>query len=159
VPFSMLAFLIAAGCSSSSNTKPSDTNTEPTVAPGVALRPEFAYGKDETQQTGTAFAVRTKAGRKYLVTAAHLYRDDEWPTMRTITLRTMEGQLVDRCEGAPLYVGKYTEDSPHSKAPNQDFSEDLMITPLPENSAAQPLRLAAAGPNRGDTVWAVGCEA
>ncbi len=152
---SVLLFL--AGCGSTPNSQPPAST--PSLGSGTALRPQFSYGNDKTQRTGTAFAIRAKSGQKYLITAAHLYRDDEWPTMQTITLSTMEGKVVGHCEGAPLYIGKYTEDSPHSKAWIRNYSEDLMITPLPENSSAEPLPLAASDPVREDLVWVVGCEA
>jgi hypothetical protein len=131
---------------------------QPSLNAGTSLRPEFAYGAKKTQRTGTAFVVVAKSGEKYLVTASHLYRNDEWPTMRSITLRTMDGKTVGRCEGVPLYVGKYTEDSPQLKGLAPDFSDDLMITILPRESTAQTLTLARNNPSRNDPVWVVGCE-
>jgi hypothetical protein len=157
VVVSTFTLLILTGCSSSSN--PPVPASTPSLGSVSALRPELAYGKGSTQRTGTAFAVRSKSGQKYVVTAAHLYHDDEWPTMQTITLSTMDDKVVARCKGVPLYVGKYTEDSPHSKAWIRDYSEDLMITPLAEDSTTEPLSLAANNPVRDELVWVVGCEA
>src|SRR5687767_4227589 len=104
VPFSVIGLiaLFSTACGTSSQLQPS--SSKPLIKPGVALRPEFAYGESKTQRTGTAFVVRAKSEEKYLVTAAHLYRDDEWPTMRTISLRTMAGDMVARCDGPPIYV-------------------------------------------------------
>src|SRR5258708_37796727 len=146
---SVLPFL--AGCGSPPNSQPPAST--PSLGSGTALRPQFSYGNDKTQRTGTAFAIRAKSGQKYLITAAHLYRDDEWPTMQTITLPTMEGKVMGHCEVAPLHIGKYTEDSPHSKAWIRNYSEDLMITPLPENTSPKPCPLAPTNPVRGAWVW------
>jgi hypothetical protein len=102
--------------------------------------------------------VQAKSGDRYLVTASHLYKATEWPTMRTITLRTMEGEIVGQCKGAPLYVGKYTEETSLSKVRERDYSEDLMICLWPGKSTAKPLQLAANLPKKDELVWAVGCD-
>jgi hypothetical protein len=131
---------------------------EPKLDDSSALRTEFAYGNNKTQVTGTAFAIQSKTGKKYLVSAAHLYKDTEWPTMRKITLRTLAEKQVGECLGRPLYVGKCIEDSPALETLFPDFSEDLMIAEIADNCTAQTLRLATQAPAKGDPVWVVGCE-
>lgn len=128
------------------------------LPPGLALRPEFAYGKSEVQETGTAFAVRAISGKRYLVTAAHLYKAQEWQTMRTVTLRDMAGAKVAMCAGQPLFVGKLTEDPPASRALFTDFSEDLAYYQLPDSGNITTVKLASQMPSPGNEVTVIGCE-
>ena len=141
-----------------SSKRPPVSGGEPAVDARASLRPEFVYGEGKRQRTGTAFVVRA-GGRKYLVTAAHLYKDAEWRAMETVSLRTMAGEPAGQAPGTPLYVGKWTEASPLDDENDlEKLGEDLAVAALPEGNTGSPLHLAARPARVGDLVWVVGCE-
>lgn len=115
-----------------------------------ALRPHFNVGT-RTVPAGTGFVVADAAGKKYLLTAAHLMDDaKEWGTVRAVSLHAMEGGEVAACTGRPLLVGRSFDES--------NCGEDLVIWPLADGAKATPLKLAADDPKRNEWVWAVGQE-
>lgn len=145
--------------SSKLKNKTDQTSVPPPVLEGaVVSRPEFHYGQDEVQTTGTVFFLRDKKGVRYLITAAHLYKKDEWGSMRKIMLADMLKHQLGECKEKPVFLGKFTEDSEASKAILPDMSEDLAILRVPDDLSFKTLRLATQLPAKDETIWVVGCE-
>jgi hypothetical protein len=138
--------------------------TDPVMSPppslkGVAAaRPEFHYGSDSVQTTGTVFFLKDKTGQVHLATAAHLYKAEEWSTMRKIVLHDLAEKPLGELQGKPLYVGKFTEDSPASNELLPNMAEDLMFKPVKGNLPVQPLKLASTLPAKNEIIWVVGSE-
>lgn len=123
--------------------------TPPTLA-AVAYRPEFLIG-GKVESAGTAFVVRSKAGDKYLLTAAHLLDSAEWAAVKRVVLRDFKGKEVGASTEAPIYVGKGMD-------PARNETEfDLVIFKLASGDKSVPLALAAEYPNQ-NRLWVVGSE-
>lgn len=122
----------------------------PTLAEPLALRPHFNMG-GRIVPAGTGFIIADTAGKKYLLTAAHLMDNaKEWDKAQSVTLHTMEGGEVARCTGRPLFIGKSFDES--------NCGEDLVIWPLADGASVPPLKLAAEDPKKNEWLWAVGQE-
>jgi S1-C subfamily serine protease len=151
-----LAFITLAGCQNS-GTKPEAApetpppEKGPDVSPDAVLRPYFRM-PDGTHAAGTAFVVKDKAGKLYMLTAAHLMDNDaEWGTVKGVILQRMAGGEVAQVKGRPVFLGKSFTDA-------GDTSKDLVVWPLADGSKAVPLTLAAGEPRLNEWVWAVGQE-
>src|SRR4029079_7901180 len=130
----------------------------PAIDGRVTLRPTFHYGKDDEQTTGTAFVILDREGTARLLTAGHLYRKDEWPTMRRVVLRSFADDTGFEVSGPPVHLGKYTEDTMPNFYNDLDLGEDLAHWPLPSGVKWVGLKLARNEPAKGDRVWLVGRE-
>jgi len=147
----LLLPLAIAGCSplpSVPETPPPDK--APAFAEPVALRPHFNTG-GRIVPAGTGFVVADAAGKKYLLTAAHLMDDaKEWGTVQSVALNAMEGGELARGTGRPLLIGRSFDES--------NCGEDLVIWPLADGAKATPVKLAADDPKKNEWLWAVGQE-
>ena len=123
--------------------------TPPTLA-AVAYRPGFFVG-GEVASAGMAFVVRSKAGDKFLLTAAQLFEPSEWKTVKRVVLRDFGGKEMGSSTEAALYVGKGMEPA------NNEMEFDLVIFKLAPGDKTTTLPLAADYPNQ-NRLWAVGSE-
>jgi S1-C subfamily serine protease len=144
--------LVSAGCKGNIESVPETPPpaSAPTLPEGAALRP--TYNLDgKTPSAGTAFVVADKAGRSYMLTAAHVMDNDaEWGRVQAVSLRVMGGSEVARAEGRPTYLGKAFDAG--------DATADLVVWPLAAGAKAPALKLAAADPKGNEWAWAVGQE-
>ncbi len=144
--------LLGAACNRGLESVPE--TPPPSQAPAVpetaALRPSYLLdGRDAS--AGTAFVVQDRAGKPYMLSAAHVMDDDaEWQRVRSFSLRVMGGGVVANSEGRPAYLGKAFDKA--------DASVDLVVWPLAPGARVTPLPLAAADPKRNEWAWAVGQE-
>jgi hypothetical protein len=161
IPRSILfiTFALIVGCQKSTGGGdgggPAPATPPPDKAPEVSqdavLRPHFRM-PDGTHAAGTAWVVKDKAGKLYMLSAAHLMDDDaEWNTVRGVVLQRMAGGEVAQVKGRPIFLGKSFTDT-------NDTSRDLVVWPLAEGAKATPLTLAATQPKVNEWVWAVGQE-
>jgi Trypsin-like peptidase domain len=149
----LFSILTLAGCNkleSVPQTPPPETS--PTVANDASLRPLYLMETGAPVAAGTAFVVQDKAGKRYMLTAAHVLDDPaRWQQTKSAALRVMGGPVVGQVENRPSYVGKpFTEAGP---------AFDLVIWPLAEGAKAVPLKLAAADPKKNEWLWVIGQEA
>jgi hypothetical protein len=124
----------------------------------VVVRLEFINREKSLRHLGTGFVIRDQAKKFYLMTCAHLIEKQEWRDQYRVLLRTMNGQGAAESLGASLFVG--TSVDLKRRWPNgwPDMTQDLVIRSVADHWA-RPLPLAAADPEPGEWVWAVGCEA
>jgi hypothetical protein len=124
---------------------------------GVALRVDFIFPERHLITSGTGFIIRDRHGDSYLLTCAHLLRDQEWANRHSVRFHTMPGDRTIETLGSSVHVGtgiKLSEVGPEGRP---DMTTDLVIRRVGGNWV-KPLRLAYADPNKGDVVWAVGLE-
>src|SRR5262245_59237913 len=92
--------LLLVGC------KADSVPPTPALPESAALRPVYQIGDGPPSASGTAFVILDRAGRAYMLTAAHVMDAADWPKVESATLRLMTGGVeVARCEGRPAYVG------------------------------------------------------
>src|SRR4029077_9354533 len=116
----------------------------------AALRPHYLL-KGNNHAAGTAFVVQDKAGKSYMLTAAHIMDNEaEWKQVQSVSLEVMGGSAVASVQGSPLYIGK-----PFDKG---NAGVDLVIWPISDGAKTAPLKLAKADAKRNEWVWAVGQE-
>ncbi|GIW78556.1 MAG: hypothetical protein KatS3mg105_0363 [Gemmatales bacterium] len=124
----------------------------------VVLRPVF-YTKNEIAFPGTAFIIKDGSGNYYALTAAHLLDDKQWEQVQRVDFFTMQGKLVARAVGQPVYRGRQYEYRPLKKdgAP-RDPTKDLVIFRVKIVGTVKPLTLAPDNvvTKPGERVWVVG---
>src|SRR5262245_12538041 len=145
--------LLVTGCGGGleSVPEPPPPGNPPAVPSAAALRPYYQMGPGNPTAAGTAFVVEDRAGKAYMLTAAHIMDDEaEWRQVQGVSLRVMGGNAVATVTGRPIYLGK-----PFDSA---NAGVDLVVWPLAEKTGTAPLKLAAADPKKNEWVWAVGQE-
>lgn len=149
----LLAVAVSAGCQGNLPSVPATPPPAqpPTLPAGAALRPYYEFAGKAPVGAGTAFVVADKAGKAYMLTAAHVMDDDaEWGRVKGVALKLMAGGEVGTVAGRPTYLGKAFDAG--------DAGTDLVVWPLADGAKAAPLKLAAADPKKNEWVWAVGQE-
>jgi hypothetical protein len=125
----------------------------------AAYRPTFQYTDGKEESAGTAFVIKSPAGKKLAVTAAHILEPKEWAALRTTSLATMAGKKVVELPGKPAYVGRAFDQLPELRKgamPILNTSEDFAIWVLPDAAEVTVLELAEQEPKANDWVWVVG---
>jgi S1-C subfamily serine protease len=125
---------------------------------GIVLRVEVQVPEKRTRSLGTGFVVQDRGGNCYLLTCAHLLSPNDADVRNGMTIRTMDGKRSIDSLGPSVHVGTGVDLSHPMRNGWPDMTRDLIIRTV-SASWVQPLPLAAAGPQVGDWVWAVGCEA
>ncbi len=149
----LLLILMLAGCNKLESVPQSPPpESSPAVANDASLRPLYLMESGAPIAAGTAFVVQDKAGKRYMLTAAHVLDDPaRWQRAKTASLRVMAGPVVAQLENRPSYIGKpFTEAGP---------AFDLVVWPLAEGAKASSLKLAAADPKKNEWLWVIGQEA
>jgi hypothetical protein len=149
----LLSILPICGCSRLESVPETPApETTPAISNDASLRPLYLMGNAEEVAAGTAFVVQDKAGKCYMLTAAHVLDDTaKWQQVKAAKLRVMAGPVVGDVEDRPSYVGKpFTESG---------TAYDLVIWPLVAGAKVTPLKLAAASPKKNEWLWVIGQEA
>lgn len=150
--FFALLILTAVGCKENIESVPATPPPDkpPEMAANASLRPYYQMGTMESA-AGTAFIVQDKAGKLYMLTAAHIMDNDaEWQQVKGVSLRVMGGAVTARVQGRPVYIGKAFSEG--------NASTDLVIWPLAEGAKVTPLKLASGDPKKNEWLWAIGQE-
>jgi hypothetical protein len=125
----------------------------------AAYRPTFKYTDGKEESAGTAFVIKSPAGKKLALTAAHVLEPKEWAALSSTTLSTMAGKKVVEVAGKPAYVGRAFDQLPELRkgaVPILNTSEDFAIWVLPDTADVTVLELADHEPKVNEWVWVVG---
>jgi hypothetical protein len=107
----------------------------PTVPNDSALRPEYTTADGQKQRAGTAFIIQDKAGKLYMLTAAHIMDDEaEWGSVKAVSLVILGGNATAKVQGKPVYIGKAFD--------QRDATHDLVVWPLADGAKVSPMKLA-----------------
>jgi S1-C subfamily serine protease len=148
-------FVGLTGCQGSLKSAPETPPPEkgPDLGPDSAVRPEYIINQ-QPKRMGTAFVVKDKAGKAYMLTAAHVLDSEaDWKKIESCDLIHFGrgGVGLGGCSGKPIYVGK-----PFDKG---KAGLDLVIWPLSADAKVTALKLAAEDAMKNEWVWVVGQEA
>jgi S1-C subfamily serine protease len=125
----------------------------PQLAEDCAVRPEYIIGGGP-KRMGTGFVVKDKAGKGYMLTAAHVMdHEADWNKVAEANMIRLGqgGHMIGGLTGKPIHVGK-----PFDKS---NASQDLVIWPIAQDAKVTPLKLAKEDPKKNEWVWVVGQEA
>jgi hypothetical protein len=123
--------------------------------PGVVLRPVFVADTDKVFP-GNGFCIKAADGKHYVISCAHLLKDNEWQNVRRVEFMTTDGKTVARAVGDPLCRCKEEEYLPNNDPKKRDVTKDLVIWEVKTIGPVRALKLARTNAGEGDKAWIVG---